>query len=90
LKQITLRGIPEEIGKAIKKEAEEKGMSLNKVLISLLEKGTGTTGKEKKKKVSYHDLDHLFGIWTKGEAKSFEKILEFQRSIDEDLWKRTD
>jgi hypothetical protein len=37
-----------------------------------------------KKETTYHDLDHLFGIWTKGEAESFEEALEFQRSMARD------
>jgi hypothetical protein len=38
MKQITLRSIPEKVKKKIKKEAERKGVSMNKAIISLLEK----------------------------------------------------
>ena len=89
MKQITLRGIPVEIERMIKREAERKGMSLNKAFISLLEKTTGTKEKAQKKKSLHHDLDHLCGIWTKREADGFTKNVEFQRTIDEDLWKNT-
>jgi hypothetical protein len=88
LKQITVRKIPDEVEKVIKKEANRKGLSLNKAFISLLERAAGAKGKEKKKRTTYHDLDHLSGIWTKEEAKIFIRNLEFQRKIDEDLWKR--
>jgi len=87
LKQITLRGIPVDIERMIKREAERKGMSLNKAFISLLEKATGTKEKVQKRKSLHHDLDHLCGIWTKKEAEEFTKTVEFQRTIDEDLWK---
>ncbi len=87
LKQITLRGIPVEIERLIKREAERKGMSLNKAFIALLEKTTGTKEKVQKKKALHHDLDHLCGIWTKREAEEFTRNVEFQRRIDEDLWK---
>lgn len=87
LKQITIRGIPDEIERVIKKEAKTKGLSLNKAFISLLEKATGVKGKGKIKETFYHDLDHLSGLWTKEDAKTFERNLEFQRKIDEDLWK---
>lgn len=89
LRQITIRGIPDEIEKTIKKEAKRKGLSLNKAFISLLEKKTGIGAKEKRKKVLHHDLDHLFGVWTNEEAESFKRNLDFQRKIDEDLWKKT-
>ena len=90
MKQITIRGIPGEVEKVVKKEAERKGMSLNRAFISLLEKAAGIKKEVKKKKSLYHDLDHLCGIWTKEEAKAFERNLELQREIDEDLWKKAE
>ena len=89
MKQITLRGIPVEIERMIKKEAERKGLSLNKAFISLVEKATGTKEKMQKRKSMHHDLDHLCGIWTKRDAEEFTKNVEFQRTIDEGLWKKT-
>ncbi len=89
LKQITLRGIPVAIERMIKKEAERKGLSLNKAFISLVEKATGTKEKMQKRKSMHHDLDHLCGIWTKRDAEEFTKNVEFQRTIDEGLWKNT-
>jgi len=88
LKQITLRGIPVEIERMIKKEAERKGLSLNKAFISLIEKATGTRAKMRKRKSMHHDLDHLCGVWTKRDAEEFTKNFEFQRTIDEGLWKK--
>ena len=88
MKQITLRGVSPEIEKAVKKEAEKRGLSFNKAFLSLIERATGAAGKEKKK-VLYHDLDRFFGIWTKEESSIFEESLELQRGIDEDLWKKT-
>jgi hypothetical protein len=62
LKQITLRGIPVGIERMIKREAERKGMSLNKAFIALLEKTTGTKKRAQRKQPLHHDLDHLCGI----------------------------
>jgi len=87
LKQITVRGIPDEIEKIVKREAKTKGSSLNKAFISLLERATGIKTKEKKRTL-YHDLDHLFGVWTKEDASMFNKNLQLQREIDKDLWKK--
>ena len=87
MKQVTLRGIPVEIERMTKREAESKGLSLNKAFISLLEKTTGTKEKAQKRKSLHHDLDHLCGIWTKREAEEFMKNVAFQRTIDEGLWK---
>ncbi len=87
LKQITVRGIPEEIKRIIMKEAKEKGMSLNKVLISLLERGVG--GRKKKGEGLYHDLDHLCGLWNEEDEERFEEALKMQRRIEDSLWKGT-
>jgi len=87
MKQITISGIPTEIEKAVKKEAEKTGLSLNKAFLALIEKATG--GKEKKR-APYHDLDRFSGIWPKEEASIFEKSLAMQRRIDEDLWKKAE
>lgn len=88
MRQITLRGIPDEIERMIKKEAQRKGLSLNKAFVALLESAAGLKVKENRKRTLYHELDHLSGIWAKEEAESFERSLAFQREIDEDLWKK--
>jgi intergrase/recombinase len=87
LKQITVRRIPDEIERMIKKEAERKGLSLNKAFLAILEKASGLRMKEKKEKALYHDLDHLSGIWSKEEAETFKRNLGLQRKINEELWK---
>ena len=87
LKQITLRGIPVDIERIIKREAERKGLSLNKAFISFLGKATGIKERVPKRESLHHDLDHLCGMWTRREAEEFTKNIEFQRTIDEDLWK---
>jgi hypothetical protein len=86
MKQITIRKIPEEIEKEIRKEAKEKKLSLNKAFLSLLEKTTGA--KKRREKNIYHDLDRFCGIWTEADAGKFGKSLALQRGIDEELWKQ--
>ena len=88
LKQVTVRGVPVEVEKMIKREAESKGLSLNKAFLSLLGKATGAKEKSQRKKLMHHDLDHLCGVWTKRQAEEFIKAVAFQRTIDEDLWKK--
>lgn len=88
MRQITIRGIPYEIEKLIKDEAKRKRLSINKAFISLLERLTGLTTKEKKEKTMHHNFDRFFGVWTKEEAITFDKSLKLQREIDEHLWKK--
>jgi hypothetical protein len=88
MKQITIRDIPEEIARDIKKEAKKKNLSLNKAFIFILERATGKKARRTAGKTAYHDLDHLFGIWSKKDAQVFDKNLASQREIDKDLWKK--
>jgi hypothetical protein len=89
MKQITLRSIPENVEKTVKKEAERKGVSLNKAIISLLEQAVGGPATTKRKKVLHRDLDHFAGLWTREEAAVFDKSLKTQRKVDAELWKKS-
>ena len=87
MKAITLRNLPPELTKTIRQKAQERGTSINKAVINLLEEGTGIRDKRNGKKSLHHDLDSLAGSWTKEEAEEFDKSLAAQRTIDPDLWK---
>jgi hypothetical protein len=84
-KAITVRGIPPDVARVIRRDADETGESVNRVVIRLLEDGAGV-GK-KQKTVLHHDLDRLIGVWSREEAKSFDRALNDQRRIDPELWK---
>ena len=86
MKQITVRDIPPDIEKRIRKETQRKKVSINKALLSILQKTTGKLGKDRK--ILFHDLDHLSGAWKREEREAFAKALAIQRTVDEDLWKR--
>ncbi len=90
MKPITIRGIPAGIEKMIRRDAEAKGISLNKAFIGILEKATGVKREGKMKRHLYHDLDHLSGQWKEEEARIFQKNLDTQRKIEEGLWKKTE
>ena len=87
MKQLTIRGIPDEVEKVIEREAKRKRKSKNKIVVSLLEQATGVKPGKSNRVELYHDLDHLSGLWSTKEAEMFEKHLAKQRKIDEDLWK---
>jgi plasmid stability protein len=89
MKQITIRSIPEEVRKTVQREAAQKGLSLNKAFISLLERAVSGKAQEKKKKVLYHDLDQFAGLWSREEAAEFDKNVKSQRKVDAELWKNT-
>lgn len=90
MKQFTIRGIPEEIERVIKNEAEIKGLSLNKAFISVLKRATGKGTKVQKDNPIYHDLDHLCGVLSEEEGEELINNINLQRKIDKELWKETE
>lgn len=85
MKAVTLRNLPASLDRTIRQRAKKKGVSVNKVVISLLQDHLGES--ESRPVRRYHDLDALAGSWSKQEAEAFEKTLARQRAIDPEEWK---
>jgi plasmid stability protein len=82
MRQITVRGIPDDLQREIQSRAQAHGESLNKSVIRLLKQAVGLDRPEKKKR----DLSTLAGKWEAGEAEEFERNVRVFETIDEDLW----
>lgn len=78
--QYTIRNVPVEVDRALRKKAKADGKSLNETALDALRRAAGP-----EIPVRYHDLDHLIGTWV--EDPEFDRILEAQRQIDEELWR---
>jgi hypothetical protein len=77
--QYTLRKIPSEVDKALRRRARKEGKSLNEVAIEALSRGAGV-----EMTAQNHELDFAIASWT--EDPEFDKAMENQRQIDADLW----
>ena len=86
MKAITLRDVPPELARLIRRKADQDKSSLNKTVVRLLEECTGLQRKKGGKSL-HDDLDSLAGAWTEKEAREFEQTLKKQRALDPDLWK---
>lgn len=84
MKVLTLRNLPPSLDRTIRQRAKKKGVSVNKVVISLLQDHLGES--EARPVRRYHDLDGLAGSWSKQEAEAFDKALAKQRAIDPEMW----
>lgn len=84
MKTISIRNLDDGIYKIIKSAARERGTSINKLIISGLEK---IFRPERGKIPEYHDMDDLFGTWTEEEFNEFSEALNAQRGLDGELWK---
>ncbi len=83
MKPITLRNLPPEVARFVRKKAAADKTSLNKAVAALLEEQLGLKAKPEKKR----DLSWLVGSWSKEEADAFDRSLAEQRQIDPEIWR---
>ncbi len=77
--QLTIRGVSDELDQHLKILGREKGKSINAVVIEILEAALGVDERRRR-------LDR-YATWTQEDLKEFEKHLEQQRVIDEEIWR---
>jgi hypothetical protein len=82
MSQITLRDLPEPLEREIRKEAQRRGSSLNKVIISIIEKGLGLQSRLGKKR----DLTSLAGTWDEAALAEFLDATSVFETIDAENW----
>lgn len=79
--QFTVRKVPVQVDKIMKRRARSRGTSLNTVLVEALCSAAGLKGEEHR----FRDLDDLFGSWA--EDREFDTIIRAQDSIDKGMWR---
>lgn len=83
MSQITLRKLPENVERQIRRIARETGTSINKTIIDLLKKSLGLRDTENKMR----DLSDLAGAWSEEEVREFEENTQVFEHIDEEIWR---
>ena len=76
--QYTVRGVPPEVDRALRKKAAQLKISLNQVVVDELTRAT--IGRPRRA-----DFSGLVGKWTPDPA--FDEIMAAQRQIDWEKWK---
>jgi hypothetical protein len=79
--QYTVRDIPEQVDRALRRKAGEEGKSLNEVLRDALIREAGVVEPSPR----YTDLDALAGTWV--DDPGFDATLRAQDQVDESLWR---
>ena len=77
-KQLTVRGVPEDVAIRLARISEERGRSVNSTVLEILQDAVGVQERRTRLK--------RMVTWTDKDLVEFEKALEAQRVIDEDLW----
>jgi hypothetical protein len=80
-----LRGIPADVVIILKREADQQHISVNVLILRLIEAGVGYV--HTMKRSTYHELDHLAGTWSAQDEKRFAENTKHFEKIDKDLWK---
>ena len=87
MRQITLRGIPDNIETLAQEEAKSKGVSLNKAFISLLRRGAERqASKRGKRPGAKSEFSKFLGLWKDEDAVAFDESLRQQREVEKELW----
>jgi len=84
MKTSSLRGIDEELEKALKKEAQQTETSINTTTLNLIRESLGLI-KKKRNKV-YQDIDKLAGTWSREDERIFKENTQFFDKIDTEVW----
>ncbi len=84
MKSITIHNLDDTLDLLIRKQAQEKGLSLNRTIKYLLQKALGI--KQGKKTSNIDDYKDLFGTWDEREYQSFEKNISDFEKIDQSDW----
>ena len=78
--QMTIRKIPKNLDKQLRTLARTQNISLNKVVIQLLQKALGITGSAQR------DLSDIAATWDKEQCEEFEKNTQVFNEIDNEIW----
>lgn len=80
-RQYTIRNVPTDVDRALRRRARETGQSFNRVALEALANGAGSP------LVPRRDLSAIAGSLSDGEAKQLDREIRRQRQIDPELWK---
>ncbi len=79
-----LRNVKPEVMAFLKKKAADKKISINSLILQMIEKELGFTQPIKKK--LFHDLDYLAGTWSAKDKEIFNINIHSFEKIDEEFW----
>ena len=86
MKSISIRGVDDQLAFLLKQEAEAARKSVNQFILETLKKQLGLNKKKRYTHV-HHDLDSLFGRWSKDKFDGIQGKIDAERRIDPEIWK---
>jgi len=77
-KQLTIRGLPDEIGRRLQMISRETRQSCNATVVAILSSAVGY--EERRRRL------HRYATWTEADRIEFESALSRQRAVDDADW----
>jgi plasmid stability protein len=78
-KQLTIRGVPEEVGRKLRSVSRAKGQSVNATVLEILAAAVGAD--ERRRKLA------RYVTWDQEDLRELDEALRAQRAIDVALWR---
>jgi plasmid stability protein len=78
-RQLTIRNVPDEVGKRLDRLSRARGRSLNSLVVDILTESVGVDARRAR-------LER-YATWTEEEAAAFDEALASQRVVDAELWR---
>jgi Arc-like DNA binding dprotein len=79
-----LRNLPPEVMSLLRKKATKQKISMNSLILQIIEQGLGIVYPAKR--TIFHDLDHLAGTWSREDKQSFNDNMHTFEKLDKELW----
>lgn len=78
-KQLTIRGVSDEVGRRLESLSQARGQSLNATVLEILESAVGVD--ERRRRLT------RYATWTQEDLEEFNEALAAQRTNDDPLWR---
>jgi plasmid stability protein len=78
-KQMTIRGVPDDVARKLSRLSRERGRSVNTTVVEILRQAVGVDARRERLA--------RYATWTREEFEQFEEALAAQRVIDDELWR---
>ena len=78
-KQMTIRGVSEEVGQRLESLSRARGQSVNTLVLEILSSAVGVV--DRRRRLA------RYTTWTSEDQAEFNEALAAQRTIDDSLWR---
>lgn len=82
MRYLTVRRVPEDLARALEREKDARGSSLNQLVIDLLIEALGV-GPERQRS---NGLARMAGTWSEADLEEFQAAVAVTEQIDPELW----